>query len=481
MGITSHRSSPSRPDRSDWSRLLHELPPDLDELARATGAVPRWRVLRHADVLVRLLLLWVLAGMGLRTVASWAARSRWVTLTEGALRHRFAAAEPFVAALLAHVLNNWVRSSAAAGARLRLVDASSLAGPGANQTRWRVHAVFDPLVGRLTEVELTDEHGGEALDRAKHTRGDLAVGDRGLAHPRALVTVHTRGTWSLVRAHFQSLSLRTAEGARFDAAAALDHVGDGVEEFAVTLRHRGTTLPMRLIVAALPPEQAARAREKLLKQARKKSRTVSAWTLRLAGYVCLLTTLPPEVADRHAVLVWYRLRWQIELFFKRCKSLLNLHVIQSTRPELVRVHLLTALLVAALIDRLNGTLPAPTPEDDAAVRELDGAAGMTTSLWRLTATHRTDLLLVVAGGTPFAARRKADRKARKLLRERPRQRHARHARATARAVRRAMEPLAELRLPELPPAAKPAARTRATKGTKPQQSRPPRAINAGAA
>lgn len=480
MTTTTVRSSRAVPDACDWSRLLRELPDDLDGVAKSTGAVSRWRIVRHGSVLVRLLLLWTLANMGLRTVACWAERSQWVRLTEGTLRHRFAACEAFVAALLAHVLSNWIRCPVTTGIRLRLVDASSLAAPGGRGTRWRLHAIFDPLAARLTEIALTDEHGGEALDRANHVAGDLAVGDRGLAHPRALVAVHERGVWSLVRTHFQSIALHTEDGGRFDTKSALDRVGAGRAEFAVTIRHRKRVVPMRLVIAALPPEQAARAREKLTRQAKKKSRTPSEWTLRLAGFVCLLTTLPREVADLDAVLVWYRLRWQIELFFKRCKSLLNLQVIQSTRPELVRVHLLTALLTAALIDRLNGTLPAPTRDDAEALCELDGLTGLSTSLWRLTMTHRTDLLLVVAGGTSLASRRARDRRARKQLRERPRERQRRNARETARTVRRAMRNLPAHVIPTPPPQAPAASRSRPAPRTKPQNSRRPRTQSASA-
>ena len=111
-------------------------------------------------------------------------------------------------------------------------------------------------------------------------------------------------------------------------------------------------MPARLLVRPLPTELANRARAKLRRNASKKGRTPSQLALRLAGYFCLLTTLPLELANDEVVLELYRIRWQIELFFKRCKSLLHLNQLRALDPQLVQAYCLAKLVEVAMIQLL---------------------------------------------------------------------------------------------------------------------------------
>jgi hypothetical protein len=51
------------------------------------------------------------------------------------------------------------------GRTLRLADCTCVSKPGSTGTDWRVHGVFDPGRGGFSHLELTDQHGAEALER----------------------------------------------------------------------------------------------------------------------------------------------------------------------------------------------------------------------------------------------------------------------------------------------------------------------------
>ena len=44
---------------------------------------------------------------------------------------------------------------------------------------WRVHGVYDLGAGGFSHLELTDKHGGEALDRGAGVEGEIRIADRG--------------------------------------------------------------------------------------------------------------------------------------------------------------------------------------------------------------------------------------------------------------------------------------------------------------
>jgi hypothetical protein len=183
------------------------------------------------------------------------------------------------------------------GRRLRLVDGTAVCHPGADRTSWRLHATFDPGAQRLVRLELTDGRGAERLSRFAWAAGDVAVADRYYARPRELRPVVEAGADLVVRTGWNSLRLITPEGEPFGLPAALDAVGEGPAEHAVRVDERrpdGAALPLRLVVARLPADAAGRARRRLREDATKRGRTPDPRSLAAAGFVLLLTSLPPD-------------------------------------------------------------------------------------------------------------------------------------------------------------------------------------------
>lgn len=142
-------------------------------------------------------------------------------------------------------------------------------------------------------------------------------------------------------------------GTRLHWPDALDRADRNDIAMPVFVPHQGKLLAARLVVVPLPEDKAARAREKLKKRASKKQKTVSPIGLRLAGYVAILTTVPQQLLSDQELLQVYRIRWQIELFLKRCKSLLNLDHIAAHDAALAQTFVLAKLIEVALNDRLT--------------------------------------------------------------------------------------------------------------------------------
>ena len=81
------------------------------------------------------------------------------------------------------------------------------------------------------------------------------------------------------------------------------------------------------------------------------ARAVAART-RLGEVIWLLTTLPTEQANSSELMQIYRLRWQIELLFKRLKSQLHLDTLPSRQGPTARSWMLARFLAAALAQEL---------------------------------------------------------------------------------------------------------------------------------
>ena len=89
------------------------------------------------------------------------------------------------------------------------------------------------------------------------------------------------------------------------------------------------------------PAQGSRNRrqaeqKRLLKEAKRRGKKPDPRSLEAAKYILLLTSLPATVVPPADILAIYRLRWQIELAFKRFKSLAGLDLLPAKKPELAQ-------------------------------------------------------------------------------------------------------------------------------------------------
>jgi hypothetical protein len=336
-----------------WPYLLAFLGGErrVAELAYATGAFVRRREIESPAEMLQLLLTWAVAERSLRDTAALSAEAGMADVSDVALLKRFKKAGDWMGALLAEVLGNSQPTSAAA-LRLRLIDASSIRRRGGRGTDARLHLSLDLGTHCIDQVELTDAGAGETLDRFTFRYGDVVLADRGYAHRAALCSVVKAGACFVVRLPWSNVPLETLQGESFDVFAALRSLGEAsVEEFPVQFRAPdGEIVRCRFVAVRKSEVEAAKSRKRALKE-RGKHGKVDPRTLEAAGYVFVLTNLPPDISAE-SVLELYRFRWQVEMKFKTLKSVLHLGNIPVRSPELLRVYVIAKLLVALLIDAL---------------------------------------------------------------------------------------------------------------------------------
>jgi hypothetical protein len=243
--------------------------------------------------------------------------------------------------------------------RVRLVDATTVRAPGPQGAEWRGHAVVDLEAGALAGLDLTDRHGAESLLRHPLEPGEIAVADRAHARRADVSRLLARGTDLVVRIGWRNLPLQTPDGAPLDLIGWLRTPPAVPAERAVRVATPTGTHPLRLIAAPLPPEQAAAARRRVRQAARRKQQAVDPRTVLAAGFVLLVATLGPTDWPREDVLALYRCRWQIELLFKRLKSLWHLDRLRARDPDAAQAHILAVILAALLAGQVGSAAPIP--------------------------------------------------------------------------------------------------------------------------
>jgi hypothetical protein len=363
---------PASPLDQRWPELVATISGaiDLEATARSSKALVRCREIRSGEALLRLALAYGPGGLSLRAAAAWAAASGLADLSDTAVTKRLRQAADWLGEIAGALLRRAVAQAGAQtttplvgplpGRRLRVADGSVVTRPGSTGAQWRLHATYDLAASRFTEFEVTDNRGAESFTRTAWQAGDVALGDRGFARPPALRRLLATGADFIVRTGWTRLRLVEADATPLAREPIFTSLAPGeVAERAVTVEHadqggQGRGKPVfaaRLIVLRLAPEAAERAAKALhRRQNRCRShRPLQPLTVQATGYLMLVTSLPASVPAAE-VLAMYRWRWQVELAFKRLKSLLGFDRLPAKGEALARTWLLAHLILALLIE-----------------------------------------------------------------------------------------------------------------------------------
>lgn len=348
---------------SGWHQIVDRLSDgrDLDEWARSSGALVRSRAIKDGESLLRLALVYGGCGRSLKQSCLWAASQGLADLSDEALLKRLSKAAPWLEAIVGSLLNGprVAPEALSAGRRLRLIDGTTISAPGSGKPTWRLLATFDVQRQVTTALSLVPANVGESLSAAPLRSGDLVIGDRGFARPHGLRAVCTQGADFLIRLGSRSVRLLDQTGQPLDMPAllALARAHGGLDR-AVQVGHSRQTgwrpLAARLVMRPLPEAMARAARGKLTRAAQREGYTPSTTAYGAADWLIVLTSLPEAAFPADSVAELYRLRWQIELLFKRLKSLAHLDRLPARNPALAQTWLYANLIVALLAEDLAG-------------------------------------------------------------------------------------------------------------------------------
>lgn len=343
--------------KEDFEIVRRFLPTGWEAQAKQLGALRRARGFADAERLLRTLLIHIADGCSLRETVVRAERSGLANVSDVALLLRLKGAGEWLRWMAEGVMRNWMerQPEAVFGAerKVRILDGTTVQEPGARSSTWRIHYSVRLPDLHCDEVHLTATESGETFKRFGIRAGELVVADGGYAHYSGIAEVNQAQAQVLVRINLKALSLEDQTGAPFPLLPWLRTLTPGqCGNAVVVLAGKQGTIPGRVCAIAMSKTAAERARKRVRRDHQRKYRRPRPETLEAAGYVIVFTTVPASQLSAAKVLELYRGRWQVELVFKRLKSLLGLGHLKKSDPEAARAWLHGKLLVAFLIEAL---------------------------------------------------------------------------------------------------------------------------------
>lgn len=317
--------------------------PRADQLARQTGAIQRQRKLSGRQLAAIVTLAYMQDGQATREALAQMAAVQGVSISASALQqHLTQATSQFLEALLQVGLEQLVVSDPVAVPLLErfavvwLEDSSQVSLPPELAQRWqatgnqhtpeapaglKLHTALDMRTGQLWGPRLSD-------GRTADTQSPL----RQITLPPGSLRLRDRGYWQLD--FFESctlseqywisyvkfpLSILDERQERLDILKVLSAQREPVQEYVVLLGAR-KQVKARLIAVRVPEEVYEQRQQAAQQKATQHGRRLSAAQQELARWVLIVTNVPAHLLTKTEAVVLLRLRWQMELFYKLCKS-----------------------------------------------------------------------------------------------------------------------------------------------------------------
>jgi len=308
--------------------------------------------------LLRTLLLHAGCGWSLRETAVQARLAEIVDVSDVTLLNRLREAEPWLRQMceLLLVEQGANLQPVLEGRTMRLLDGTVVCESGPTGSQWRIHYSMRLPTLECDEFHLTPVRGkgnGEHLQQFCFHPGELILADAGYCHARGIQAVVDSHADLCLRLNPASLVLYSAAGKRFHLATRLRRIRQAgrIVEWPVMVQTEKGRVAGRVCVLRKSKE-AIRQSDRRIELRRKRGKAAGPLAQQCAHYVMVFTTLSREQATAAQVLEMYRLRWQVELAFKRMKSLIQLGHLPKRDDRSSRAWLYAKLLLALLTEKM---------------------------------------------------------------------------------------------------------------------------------
>lgn len=355
-----------------WDGLLSFLPAHWLELAEESGALKGLRQDKDPENLLRTLLIHCGCGYSLRETALRAREAGLANLSDVGILKRLRKSHQWLKQLCLACLHERGLSYKT-GINLRLFDATHVKEPGKTGSQWRLHYSLCLPELCCDHFELSPATGvgtGENFSHFKVKPGDYILADRGYSLNSGLSFIIKNKAYATVRWHSRTLPLYNDDGSAFDLSGRLQDIRQAGQMACWPVWIKAgpdqTLAEGRVCVIRKDEADARKSKElverKFVKKGyRCKGYKIKELTLFYSQYVIVFSNFPADVFSMEAVLKAYRLRWQIELVFKRFKQLAGIGHLPKYDELSSKAWLYGKLLAALLAEKMIAYAGAISP------------------------------------------------------------------------------------------------------------------------
>jgi len=349
------------------ARLIAELPIEYEKDCYDQGAITRRRGVANAADLMMLSMFHLQNGCTLLEISEVARITKLGEMSDVAFMKRFEKCGNWFRSVNKKIatkeLNNYQKPNWMEEKTVVAVDASDVVEKGRSGRRYRLHYAMDIFKMGSVDHMITDVKIGESLVNFKLKPEYLVIADRAYSTIKGIEHCEKNGAEFILRMRKNSFTVRNEKGDPVDFLGTIKNSEnkDRIDMRAFATNLHGEKVPIRICVKKKDPEAIIRTKKKLKRKESKKQIIISDETKVFNEYIVVVTNLNDDIPAEE-ILEAYRLRWQVEIYFKRLKSIMDFGELPKRRTDSVIAWLNGKMMIALLIEILLSKTAFPPKE-----------------------------------------------------------------------------------------------------------------------
>lgn len=309
-------------------KIFFEIKQILVKILEQKKLIKRKRVITDYNILIQACYLYIVERLSYQRLADTMAAKYEVSITDTAWKKWLKKVyNPFLDAAK-EILAQQCSEICHTDISFVAVDATDISKEGGDGTEVRVHCALPLDTSALDQAHLSDCHCAETIKNIELKEKNCYIADRAYGKAKQILHVFSSNAYFLFRISSQQITLYSDEQCKQKVDFHNLMTADCFEILCY-VKYEKNVQKLRLIGSHLPKERREEAIKRARQTASRKQTKISDCTLINAQWLLLVTNLPEKYTFDLLVSKYYQ-RWQIELMFKRAKSLLNFHKIRKS-------------------------------------------------------------------------------------------------------------------------------------------------------
>jgi len=345
-----------------FKQVLRLLPEGWESKAKELGALQRSREIKTPEELLRLILLYLTEGKSFAGTSALIQLMGESSLTKKAIHKRIRNS----AAWLQWLCENIYRRAGLITAKpvwlqkknVILVDGTEDVKCGVRRQCYMLHYSMDLFTLAMREFLVTDMKTGEKLRNfRKLGKNDIVIGDRIYGTMPGITYLKRRKAGYVLRVKSRGFNIYNGKNQKIDLLKRFSRLKEGkIIDISAQCIINDQYEPIRICVMRKDSDSERKGLKRLTKENQRKrgGKPVSELQRENNKYIIVATSLGDEVSAAE-VMELYRARWQIEIAFKRLKSLFQYNDLPAKQSESALAWFYGKLLLAALCETLVNT------------------------------------------------------------------------------------------------------------------------------
>ena len=334
-------------------KLIEKLPSGYEKAASETGGFKQKREIKTVNDLLRLIFLYIVNGLSYIEVSAIAKVKGIANISDVGFMKRFANCRKLIKWMLENLkpqaTAHYKKPEKLREYAVKALDVSVVSTGGKVRQKYRLHYAIDIFELKSEQYKITPYETGESLTNFEITPGDLYLGDRAYGTKTSMEHCLSGGG---------DFIFRIRKGA-FDIYEVIDDTKINLIDELKKLGDDDTLdMDCRFINSK---KEFVKVRICAMKKPKNTHDTIAnSGSLRndtkfMNNYIVVVTSVLDRLSEAQhisakEILDTYRLRWQVELYFKRLKSLLGFGDMPNKTPGNIETWLNAKLTAAILLE-----------------------------------------------------------------------------------------------------------------------------------